>query len=160
MPILANDGTFTNGKQWIPSPPNVGLSQIKSQKKSQEKNQEKNQESDQETASANCHYSSDENQIGCVILTVNDLESYKLHLDEPHILLEMPAFTDGRIFSLATMLRAAGYTNKLTVIGQMIPDQVSFAFRCGIDEVQFTNHDQAIRASKLVRPFTEPYQAV
>jgi phosphoadenylyl-sulfate reductase (thioredoxin) len=56
------------------------------------------------------------------------------------IFVEFPAFTDGRGFSLARVLRKRhGYTGLLVADGQLIPDQFAFALQCGFDAVRIAD---------------------
>lgn len=56
------------------------------------------------------------------------------------IFIEFPAFTDGRGFSLARLLRKRhGYTGLLVADGQLIPDQFAFALQCGFDAVRISD---------------------
>lgn len=53
------------------------------------------------------------------------------------ILIDFPAFTDGRGFSLARQLRVHyGYSGLLIADGPLIPDQYAFALQCGFDAVR------------------------
>lgn len=53
------------------------------------------------------------------------------------IFVEFEAFTDGRGFSLARLLRTRyGYEGLLVADGQLIPDQFAFALQCGFDAVR------------------------
>ena len=52
------------------------------------------------------------------------------------ILINFPAYTDGRGFSLAKQLRTKyGYEGLLVADGPLIPDQYAFALQCGFDAV-------------------------
>ena len=44
-------------------------------------------------------------------------------------------FNDGRIFSLGRFIRFLGYTGKLTVVGDVLPDQYPSLLACGFDSV-------------------------
>lgn len=56
------------------------------------------------------------------------------------IFIEFPAFTDGRGFSLARLLRTRhGYSGLLVADGQLIPDQFAFALQCGFDAVRIAD---------------------
>ena len=44
-------------------------------------------------------------------------------------------FNDGRIFSIGRQLRLQGYTGRLIVVGDILPDQFSALKSCGFDEV-------------------------
>lgn len=71
-----------------------------------------------------------------------------------------PAFTDGRGFSLAQMLRRKpySYAGRLIALGRFLPDQVSFMRRCGFDAAQFDDVRRAETALQLLQPFSETYQ--
>lgn len=47
--------------------------------------------------------------------------------------VDFPAFTDGRGYSAARILREAGYEGELRAIGQVNIDQLSHLRRCGFD---------------------------
>jgi uncharacterized protein (DUF934 family) len=47
--------------------------------------------------------------------------------------VEFPAFTDGRGYSAARILREAGYEGELRAIGAVFVDQLSHLRRCGFD---------------------------
>ncbi|MCY1127371.1 DUF934 domain-containing protein [Frigidibacter sp. RF13] len=50
-----------------------------------------------------------------------------------------PAFSDGRGFTLARHIRAAGYSGRLRAAGHVIADQYAMARRSGFDEVEISN---------------------
>ncbi|RME96696.1 MAG: DUF934 domain-containing protein [Alphaproteobacteria bacterium] len=58
----------------------------------------------------------------------------------PHlelIVLEFPAFTDGRAYSQARHLRSRlGYTGELRASGDVLPDQAAFMERVGFDSFE------------------------
>lgn len=60
------------------------------------------------------------------------------------IRVDFPSFADGRGFTIARMLRLAGYTGRLRARGHLIADQYAMARRTGFDEVEIT-HDLAAR---------------
>lgn len=47
--------------------------------------------------------------------------------------VNFPAFTDGRGYSAARILREAGYTGELRAVGDVGVDQLSHMRRCGFD---------------------------
>lgn len=55
------------------------------------------------------------------------------------IAITFPKFSDGRGFSLAKMLREAGFSGTLRATGSLIPDQFAFALQCGFDEVEIAD---------------------
>ena len=50
--------------------------------------------------------------------------------------IAFPAFSDGRGFSIARLLRNAGYAGVLRAVGRLIADQFAYAIGCGFDEVE------------------------
>jgi uncharacterized protein (DUF934 family) len=52
--------------------------------------------------------------------------------------IRFAAFSDGRGFTLARRLRAAGYTGRLRAAGALLADQYAMARRCGFDEVEIS----------------------
>jgi uncharacterized protein (DUF934 family) len=64
-------------------------------------------------------------------------------LNAPMIRIDFPSFADGRGFTLATLLRSAGYRGRLRAKGHVIADQYAMARRAGFDEVEI---DDAIAA--------------
>ena len=70
------------------------------------------------------------------------------------ISIAFPAFSDGRGFSLARILRRAGFTGELRASGRLIADQISHALRCGFDTIEVSGdiasrQDQAQWANAL-----------
>ena len=56
--------------------------------------------------------------------------------DAPMIRIDFPSFADGRGFTLAAMLRRAGFQGRLRAKGHVIADQYAMARRSGFDEVE------------------------
>lgn len=54
------------------------------------------------------------------------------------IRIDFPSFADGRGFTIARMLRLAGYNGRLRARGHVIADQYAMARRTGFDEVEIT----------------------
>ena len=54
----------------------------------------------------------------------------------PMIRIDFPSFADGRGFTLAAMLRRAGFQGRLRARGHVIADQYAMARRSGFDEVE------------------------
>lgn len=52
------------------------------------------------------------------------------------IRIDFPSFADGRGFTLAAMLRRAGYKGRLRAKGHVLADQFAMARRSGFDEVE------------------------
>ena len=68
------------------------------------------------------------------------------------VYVQFPAFTDGRGFSLARILRREGFDGLLVADGQLIPDQFAFALQCGFDAVR-------VQDAELARHTPEAWQA-
>ncbi|MEY4160532.1 MAG: hypothetical protein RLZZ136_1153 [Pseudomonadota bacterium] len=47
--------------------------------------------------------------------------------------VNFPAYTDGRGYSAARILREAGYTGELRAVGDVLIDQLAMMRRCGFD---------------------------
>ena len=54
------------------------------------------------------------------------------------IRVDFPSFSDGRGFTLARLLRVAGFTGRLRARGHVIADQYAMARRSGFDEVEIS----------------------
>ncbi len=60
--------------------------------------------------------------------------------DLPLVALEFPAFSDGRSFSKAEILRRRyQYEGKVRAVGQVLPDQISHMLRVGFDELEVSH---------------------
>ena len=60
------------------------------------------------------------------------------------IALDFPAFTDGRPYSTARLLRERhGYTGELRAVGQVLRDQAQFLTRCGFDSFELPGGSDA-----------------
>ena len=58
--------------------------------------------------------------------------------------LEFPAFTNGRAFSYARLLRDRfGYKGEVRAVGQVLRDQFMFLDRCGFDAVEVARPEDA-----------------
>lgn len=55
------------------------------------------------------------------------------------IRIAFPSFADGRGFTLAAILRRAGYMGRLRAVGHVLADQYAMARRAGFDEVEIDN---------------------
>jgi len=83
-----------------------------------------------------------------------DLKNVKL------IAVEFPAFTDGRAFSHARLLRSRyNYDGEIRAIGNYMPDQVFYLTRVGVNAFQFENPEQLNLALSTMDDFTVKYQA-
>lgn len=64
------------------------------------------------------------------------------------IRIDFPSFADGRGFTLAKMLRLAGFTGRLRANGHVIADQYAMARRSGFDEVSISDELAARQPSE------------
>ncbi len=64
----------------------------------------------------------------------DDARALLPHLDQLRLVeVNFPAFTDGRGYSAARVLREAGYGGELRAVGDVLVDQIGFMRRCGFD---------------------------
>ena len=78
----------------------------------------------------------------------------------PFIVLEMPAFTDGRSFSQARILRSEmGYQGEIRVLGDFLRDQMFFLSRLGVDTFEFAEGTDLEDRLTAFREFSVTYQA-
>ena len=75
------------------------------------------------------------------------------------IVLELPAFTDGRTYSQARILREVlGYEKELRVKGDVLPDQAAYLKRCGFDSFDFDGAFDAEVWHKALGAMSTGYQ--
>ena len=80
--------------------------------------------------------------------------------DLPLIALNFPAFTDGRGYSYARLLREKfDYKGELRAIGDVLQDQLFFMKRCGIDSYVVRTDKDIEKALLSMNDFSESYQA-
>jgi uncharacterized protein (DUF934 family) len=65
--------------------------------------------------------------------TANVVEIWSQLSTLPLIALEFPAFSDGRAYSQARLLRRLGYKGELRAVGDVMRDEVREMHRCGFD---------------------------
>lgn len=68
------------------------------------------------------------------------------------IAVEFPVFRDGRGFSIARILRRAGYTGQLRAVGNVARDQLGYLERCGFDAFAFSDE---VYAEHFLNAFDE-----
>ena len=74
------------------------------------------------------------------------------------IAVDFPKFTDGRGYSIATLLRTRyGYRNELRAIGDVGRDQLHYLFRAGFDA--WATRQEPEQALAGLDDFTEAYQS-
>jgi len=80
------------------------------------------------------------------------------------VAIEFPQFTDGRPFSMATLLRARGWEGPLFAVGHFLLDQLDYLRRCGFtgfapDPERYSREALEELGPRLLRVFSHPYQA-
>lgn len=68
-----------------------------------------------------------------------DPDAVRTVMQAPMIRIAFPSFADGRGFTLAAILRRAGYQGRLRAHGHVIADQYAMARRSGFDEVEISD---------------------
>ena len=84
---------------------------------------------------------SNEAGLGVLVRPADDVRRLEPYLDRLDIVVvEFPAFNDGRAFSHASLLRERlGYGQELRAVGDVLIDQVPLMLRVGIDSFAVTN---------------------
>ncbi|ROL74109.1 DUF934 domain-containing protein [Pseudomonas vranovensis] len=76
------------------------------------------------------------------------------------IALNFPAFTDGRNYSNARLLRDRyKFTGELRAIGDVLRDQLFYMKRCGFDAFALRADKDPVEALKSLQDFSVTYQA-
>ena len=70
-----------------------------------------------------------------------------------------PAFADGRGFSLARLLRRAGFSGELRASGRLVADQITHALRCGFDTIEIAQDIAARQDEAQWRAALSAYDA-
>ncbi|GGC25680.1 hypothetical protein GCM10011371_11580 [Novosphingobium marinum] len=73
--------------------------------------------------------------------------------------VNFPAFTDGRGYSAARILREAGYAGELRAVGDVLVDQLSAMRRCGFDSFAPDHPFSSDDAQAALARWPEFYQA-
>ena len=103
---------------------------------------------------------SSQGSIGVRLSPADLVEDIAHDLDQiPLITLDFPAFTDGRSFSHARLLRNRyGFKGEIRAIGNYMPDQVFYLSRVGVNAFQFNNEKELDTALSTMNDFTVKYQ--
>jgi uncharacterized protein (DUF934 family) len=73
------------------------------------------------------------------------------------ISIVFPAFADGRGFSLARLLRRAGFKGELRASGRLLADQYTHALGCGFDTVEIPDDIEARQDESQWRAARDAY---
>jgi len=77
----------------------------------------------------------------------------------PLIAVDFPAFTDGRGYSLARLLKERyDYQGEIRAIGDVLIDQLHFMKRCGFDTYLLKDGLDGEKALNYFATFSDPYQ--
>lgn len=89
-----------------------------------------------------------------------EIEDIASDLDKFQVVaLNFPAFTDGRHFSTARLLRERyGYKGEVRAIGDVLRDQLFFMKRCGFDAYVVRADRDPYDALEGLKDFSETYQ--
>ncbi|WP_110599706.1 DUF934 domain-containing protein [Salinicola lusitanus] len=75
------------------------------------------------------------------------------------VAIDFPAFTDGRGYTLARLLRERfGYAGEVRAIGDVLIDQLYYMTRCGFDALALREDQELESALKALAAFTVSYQ--
>lgn len=72
--------------------------------------------------------------------------------------VSFPAFTDGRGYSAARVLREAGYKGELRAQGDVLLDQIRYFHRCGFDSFAPEKPLKADQVDEVLKRFDHVYQ--
>ncbi len=72
--------------------------------------------------------------------------------------ISFPAFTDGRGYSAARVLREAGYDGELRAQGDVLLDQIRYMHRCGFDSFAPEKPLKADQVNAVLKRFDAVYQ--
>ena len=101
-------------------------------------------------------------QSSAIAVRVEPDEDVRLllpHLDRLRLIeIAFPTFRDGRGYSSARILRAAGYTGELRAQGDVLIDQVTFLRRCGFDALASEKPLDTAAVEKTLARFPFFYQ--
>ncbi|WNB75641.1 DUF934 domain-containing protein [Methylomonas koyamae] len=74
--------------------------------------------------------------------------------------LDFPIFGDGRLFSVARLLRSRdAYRGEIRAVGQYLPDQVFYLSRVGINAFDLSSQNDADLVLAAMSQFSVRYQA-
>ena len=102
--------------------------------------------------------------VGVTLPNDAPLEPIAPHFDRIELIrIVFPAFSDGRGFSLARRVRAAGFNGRLRAAGPVIADQFGHLLGCGYDEVEVADNVAARQPAEqwmaMLRRISRHYQS-
>jgi uncharacterized protein (DUF934 family) len=103
-------------------------------------------------------FENDENQARVLVVAADSALEF---LDGPldrleRIVITSTDFNDGRFFSIGRQIRLRGYSGRLTVVGNILPDQYTALRFCGFDDVLILDNSANSRVVSLDKAFALP----
>ena len=100
--------------------------------------------------------------LGLLVEGDSDIHGFKDDLSQfAIIVINIPAFTDGRGYSLAKLIRNQyGFTGEIRAIGDVLPDQALYLTRVGFDSLELENAKLAQLAINKLNDYSVFYQVV
>lgn len=104
--------------------------------------------------------SSRKESIGIRLSTSDKIEDIASDLAQVSLIaLEFPAFTDGRSFSHARLLRSRyGFSGEIRAIGNYMADQAFYLSRVGVNAFQLEDQKDLATALSTINDFSVKYQ--
>jgi len=99
--------------------------------------------------------------LGLCLEPDDELEAIRGLFDHIRLIaVRFPAFTDGRGYSTARLLRQRyGWTGELRAVGDVLRDQMFYLSRCGFDTFDLKDGESVADALAGFGDFTEAYQS-
>ena len=99
--------------------------------------------------------------LGLLVEGDADIHGFKEDLSQFAIIaINIPAFADGRGFSLAKLIRNQyGFTGEIRAVGDVLPDQALYLARVGFDSLELENEKSALLAIDKLNDYSAFYQA-
>lgn len=98
-------------------------------------------------------------RIGVILAPADDVARLEPHLSALALIaVTFPAFSDGRAYSQASLLRSRyGFNGEIRATGDVLIDQVPLMLRCGIDSFAVTNPTAIQRLGENRLPGIDSY---
>ncbi|MCQ8183596.1 DUF934 domain-containing protein [Methylomonas sp. SURF-1] len=100
-------------------------------------------------------------KIGVRLAPGDQTDSLRPELDKIDLIeLNFPIFGDGRLFSVARLLRSRdAYQGEIRAVGQYLPDQVFYLSRVGINAFDLSGQNNTDLVLAAMNQFSVRYQA-
>jgi uncharacterized protein (DUF934 family) len=98
-------------------------------------------------------------RLGVVFPNSEREEALRIHLPRLQlVVLNFPAFSDGRAYSIARQLRLEGFAGELRATGNVLPDQLQFMLQVGFDSAEVNDRFPRDYWLSYLRRMTLTYQ--